>query len=98
MQINWSLAKCPERSDVVWFPERGTTRQEIQQTKAVCRSCSIRHECLVTAYQNDETVGIWGGALAQDIHRFAALAGLDRNEPIEISVGKIQLFIRSSQM
>lgn len=32
-----------------------------KHAKDVCRQCPVRLECLVTAYDNKEEFGIWGG-------------------------------------
>lgn len=52
-------AKDPE----LWFPEGLTDKYlpQIEQAKAVCRTCPVRGECLSYADENGVKDGIWGG-------------------------------------
>ncbi len=63
----WHLrAACRGPQAVVFFPplnnERKEERRERERSaKAICRSCSVRVECLDYAVRIREPHGIWGG-------------------------------------
>jgi WhiB family redox-sensing transcriptional regulator len=39
---------------------------EVARAKAVCRSCSLRVQCLDQALTRNEAYGVWGGVLLID--------------------------------
>jgi WhiB family redox-sensing transcriptional regulator len=56
-----------------FFPRRGDNVGAVQ---AVCRSCTVRVECLDYALAHSEVVGIWGGT-GPRIRAAARMDGLD---------------------
>ena len=44
----------------LWFAERG---EDVEQAKALCRTCPLRTECLAGAVRRREPWGVWGGEL-----------------------------------
>lgn len=56
---DWTAdALCAETDPEAFFPEKGGSTRE---AKRVCRSCTVRPECLDYALDHDERFGIWGG-------------------------------------
>ena len=59
-------AECRGPHAVVFFPPSHVERKEERlgrerAAKAICRSCSVREECLEYAIRIREPHGIWGG-------------------------------------
>ena len=51
-------ALCAQTDPEAFFPEKGGSTRE---AKSVCKTCTVKQECLEYALQNDERYGIWGG-------------------------------------
>lgn len=41
----------------------------LEEAKDICRSCSVREDCLEFALANNEAEGLWGGKTAQERKR-----------------------------
>lgn len=52
----------------LFFSDR---RDEIQQAKQICLTCTVRQTCLDYAIEGDEQ-GIWGGLTTMDRQRYIA--------------------------
>ncbi|UNX56423.1 WhiB family transcriptional regulator [Georgenia sp. TF02-10] len=51
-----------EDSDL-WFAER---TDDVEQAKALCRTCPVREACLAGAVERAEPWGVWGGEVFVD--------------------------------
>lgn len=59
--MDWTAkAKCKSHTTSVFYPEIGDT-STTQRAIAICKTCSVRAECLAHAINSEETFGIWGG-------------------------------------
>jgi len=57
--IAWQAsALCAQTDPEAFFPEKGGSTRE---AKSVCKTCTVKQECLDYALENDERYGIWGG-------------------------------------
>ncbi len=66
MNLLWmKQAACLGLDPSLFFSEMDIDGQDTRVNTAgareVCRSCSVRMECLMSAYENREEFGIWGG-------------------------------------
>ena len=60
-------ANCLGLDAELFFPERGDPEHVTQQAKAVCRGCSVIHECASYAMTPPViTNGTWGGLSAKE--------------------------------
>lgn len=60
---DWTTrAACRGLDPDLFFPEQG---EPATYALAVCRSCDVTAECLATALENHERMGIWGGTTGQ---------------------------------
>jgi WhiB family redox-sensing transcriptional regulator len=55
----WALCKGTDIG--MWYPERGHPPAWIEQSKALCRQCPVRWQCLEMALATHQDYGIWGG-------------------------------------
>jgi len=51
-------ALCAQTDPEAFFPEKGGSTRE---AKRVCKTCTVKQECLEYALTHDERYGIWGG-------------------------------------
>ena len=51
---------CHESDPDLWFAESPV---ELEQAKALCRSCPVRTLCLAEALERREPWGVWGGEI-----------------------------------
>jgi WhiB family redox-sensing transcriptional regulator len=59
---SWRLqALCAGKPAEWWYPERGGAFVELELSKALCRSCPVRRQCLDYALATHQTEGVWGG-------------------------------------
>ena len=58
-----SLIPCRQNDAELWFAER---EAEVEQAKALCRTCPIREGCLAGAVERQEPWGVWGGEVFVD--------------------------------
>lgn len=59
-------ALCSQTDPEAFFPEKGGTSRI---AKAVCAKCSLTLQCLLTALENKEEFGVWGGAGVRERER-----------------------------
>ena len=52
-------AACRGAGPDLFFPERGSHRPV--EALAYCEECSVRSQCLASAFEVASTVGLWGG-------------------------------------
>lgn len=64
---NWQeRALCAQTDPEAFFPEKGGSTRE---AKRICQGCEVRDACLITALENDERFGIWGGLSERERRR-----------------------------
>lgn len=63
-------AACLPEDPELFFPlgTTGAASDQIQQAKAVCRSCPVQQQCLQWALNHHQDAGVWGG-LSEDERR-----------------------------
>ena len=69
------FANCLGVDPDLFFPERGASTRE---AKEVCRGCVVRGDCLESALQHSEKVGIWGGMSERERRRIRRQRALER--------------------
>ena len=52
------LIPCRTHDPELWFAEHTA---QVEQAKALCRTCPIRDACLAGAIEREEPWGVWGG-------------------------------------
>ena len=52
------LIPCRSHDPELWFAEHTA---QVEQAKALCRTCPIREGCLAGAIEREEPWGVWGG-------------------------------------
>lgn len=69
--MDWrTRAACRDVDPELFFPigTTGPALSQIDQAKAVCRSCDVADECLSWAIESGQDSGVWGG-LSEDERR-----------------------------
>ena len=69
--MDWrSRAACLEKDPELFFPlsNTGPTLLQIEEAKAVCRSCPVVDTCLQWALESGQDAGVWGG-MSEDERR-----------------------------
>jgi WhiB family redox-sensing transcriptional regulator len=62
--MDWRAdAACRDEDPELFFPlgDSGPALMQIDDAKAVCRSCVVVSECLSWALESGQDSGIWGG-------------------------------------
>jgi WhiB family redox-sensing transcriptional regulator len=62
--VAWQeLAACRDSEPSLFFPAgtTGVALEKINEALAICRTCSVREECLRYALESNQESGIWGG-------------------------------------
>ena len=62
--MDWRAdAACRDEDPELFFPlgDTGPALLQIEDAKAVCRSCIVVSECLTWALESGQDSGIWGG-------------------------------------
>lgn len=61
-------ARCKEMDPDLFFPvgTTGPALLQIEAAKAVCRSCTVRQQCLEFALASNQEYGIWGGTTEEE--------------------------------
>ena len=52
------LIPCRTHDPELWFAEHTA---QVEQAKALCRTCPVREGCLAGAIEREEPWGVWGG-------------------------------------
>ena len=70
-------AACREHDPELFFPEgtAGPARDQAEQARRVCQSCSVQAPCLRFALWRGLGFGIWGGTTAEDRRSIRRPAG-----------------------
>ena len=59
MSTQWmARARCKDRTDLEWFPDKG---QHAKETIKFCEGCPVRRQCFDYAIKHNLDDGIWGG-------------------------------------
>ena len=69
--MDWrSHAACLEKDPELFFPvgNTGPALLQIEEAKAVCRSCEVVDTCLKWAMESGQDSGVWGG-MSEDERR-----------------------------
>ena len=69
--MDWrSKAACLDKDPELFFPvgNTGPALLQIEEAKAVCRSCEVVDTCLKWAMESGQDAGVWGG-LSEDERR-----------------------------
>lgn len=64
IRADWrSKAACRRKNPELFFPigTNGAAYQQIEDAKAVCRTCEVADCCLKYALDTNQDYGIWGG-------------------------------------
>ena len=63
-------AACRDEDPELFFPigTTGPAVLQIEEAKAVCRSCDVTNDCLNWAIESGQDAGVWGG-LSEDERR-----------------------------
>lgn len=69
--LNAKDALCAEIDPDLWFPQtkdgsKKDSYYNMEQAKRFCSQCPLTVQCLLTAIQNNEEHGIWGGSTPRD--------------------------------
>jgi WhiB family transcriptional regulator, redox-sensing transcriptional regulator len=62
--MDWRhLAACRDEDPELFFPigTTGPALLQIEDAKAVCRSCDVIDDCLSWALESGQETGVWGG-------------------------------------
>jgi WhiB family redox-sensing transcriptional regulator len=62
-QIVADLIHCRVNDPELWFAEHTA---QVEQAKALCRTCPLREGCLAGAIERAEPWGVWGGEVFVD--------------------------------
>lgn len=61
MSTEWfKQGNCFGKETEMFYPEVGD-KQTAKKAVNICRSCSVKSECLSYALNNNEKFGVWGG-------------------------------------
>lgn len=69
--FDWrAKAACRDKDPELFFPvgNTGAAYQQIEEAKAVCRTCKVIDACLKCALDTNQDYGVWGG-LSEDERR-----------------------------
>lgn len=69
--MDWrDKAACREEDPELFFPigTTGPALMQVEDAKAVCRTCDVVEKCLTWALDNNQDAGVWGG-MAEDERR-----------------------------
>lgn len=70
------------RSDLYEIPDfHSESPSEVAQALSICRECPVRRECLISALNNYERFGVWGGRTENELRKAQAID--QRGAPVE---------------
>ncbi|WP_251153351.1 WhiB family transcriptional regulator [Cellulosimicrobium sp. Marseille-Q4280] len=75
------LLPCRTNDPELWFAERAT---EVEEAKALCRTCPLVEGCLAGAVERREPWGVWGGEVFVDGVVVARKRGRGRPSKAEV--------------
>ncbi|MCB7136620.1 WhiB family transcriptional regulator [Cellulosimicrobium marinum] len=75
------LLPCRSNDPELWFAERTA---EVEQAKALCRTCPLVEGCLAGAVDRREPWGVWGGEVFVDGVVVARKRGRGRPSKAEV--------------
>ncbi len=67
--MDWRFeAACLSKDPEIFFPigDSGPALDQIEQAKAVCRTCPVIESCLTWALDTGQDAGVWGGLSEQE--------------------------------
>lgn len=73
-------AACAGDSGEDFYPIKGDDAA-VARAKAVCQSCPVQAECLSTALDTGERLGIWGGYTPEEREAIRVAKNLPRRPP-----------------
>lgn len=62
-QVISDLIPCRTHDAELWFAEHG---KQVEEAKALCRTCPLLEGCLAGAIERAEPWGVWGGQVFVD--------------------------------
>ena len=68
------LIPCRTHDPELWFAEHTA---QVEQAKALCRTCPVREGCLAGAIEREEPWGVWGGEVFVGLQVSASYGFLD---------------------
>lgn len=75
-----SMLPCRVEDPELWFAEKTA---QVEQAKALCRSCPLVQDCLAGAVEREEPWGVWGGEVFVDGHVVAVKRGRGRPRKVQ---------------
>nr|WP_167551103.1 MULTISPECIES: WhiB family transcriptional regulator [Cellulosimicrobium] len=75
------LLPCRTNDPELWFAERSA---EVEEAKALCRTCPLVEGCLAGAIERREPWGVWGGEVFVDGAVVARKRGRGRPSKAEV--------------
>lgn len=81
VNTNWrEYGACTQEDPDLFFPigETGPALLQIEEAKAVCRSCPVMEVCALWALESGEKHGVWGGLSEDDRRRIKRRAASKR--------------------
>ena len=65
-----SIADCVDKDPELFFPvgNTGPALLQIEEAKAICRTCPVQEVCLQWAIETGQDSGVWGG-MSEDERR-----------------------------
>ena len=67
--MDWrEVARCKQMDPDLFFPvgTTGPALLQIEAAKSVCRTCTVRDECLQYAVDSNQEYGVWGGTTEEE--------------------------------
>ena len=86
-------ARCSDGSGTLAHLFFSDEDLDVARAKAICRSCTLRSECLAGALRRNESYGVWGGVLLIDGEpaRFARRRGRPPTHRIETVADEVPI-------
>ena len=89
--FDWrAKAACRDKDPELFFPvgNTGAAYQQIEEAKAVCRTCKVIDACLKCALDTNQDYGVWGG-LSEDERRALKRRAMRarRSQAMQMQVG-----------
>lgn len=78
-----SMLPCRVEDPELWFAEKTV---QVEQAKALCRSCPLVDACLAGALDRQEPWGVWGGEVFVDGRVVAVKRGRGRPRKVQPSL------------